>query len=565
MAVRSESLSTDAEANSVGDARALIEQHRWWDAYQVLSRLDGRSALGAQDLEDLAVCAFLCGKGMESRQARLRAYQIHLNGGDRRAAALCAMRIGFGQISTGELAQASGCLPASLTSCAAWVAHAASLLTDGDEGVEQGYLLIPVAYEQLVMGGDLDAAAADSARAVEIARGWGDQDLLVLGLTIQGRAMVRSGSIGNGVVYLDEAVMVVEAGDVSPSFAGIALGSAIEAAWEVLDLDRFGDWTEALRRWCELQDGMILFQSRSLGYRAILDELRGRWDDALDSAESACAVEIGDADPAAAASAHYRQGELLRLRGQFEQAELAFREASRRGLDPQPGLALLHLARGDVEGAAASISRSLGETRKPLRRAAMLPACVEIMLAAGNLSAASEAAHELGATVDGFSTPFVEAAAHHARGAVLLAEGDPNGALGGLRVALRVWAHLDLPYEEARTRLVIAQCCRMLGDDDGSSLELSIARGILSDLGARPEVNKVDSLLATHPPSPHRLTKRELEVLRLVAQGMTNKEIAEELFVAPRTVDSHVSNIFTKLGVATRSAATALAHREDLL
>lgn len=565
MAVRSESLPSDAQADSVEDARALIEQRRWWDAYQMLSRLDSRSALGVQDLKELAVSAFLSGRGTESRHAWLRAYQIHLNGSDPRAAALCAMRIGFGQISTGELAEATGCLPASLTSCSAWVAHASSLLADGDEGVEHGYLLIPVAYEQIAITGDLDTAAADSARAVETARKFGDRDLLVLGLTIQGRAMVRSGSIENGVVHLDEAVMVVEAGEASPSIAGIALSSAIETAWEVFDLHRLGEWTGAFGRWCELQDGMVAFQSRSLTYQATFDGLQGQWDEALDAAAQACEDRIADSDPAAAASAYYRQGDLARLRGDLQEAELAFREASRRGLDPQPGLALLRLADGDVESAVTSIGRALGETSSPLRRAAMLPAHVEILLAAGNPTAASEGADELQETLNAYRTPFLEAAAHHARGAVLLAEGNPHAALGELRVAARVWAHLGLPYEEARTRCVIAECCRALGDDDSSSLELGIARGIFLALRAEPDLAKVDSLLATQPPSPHGLTKRELEVLRLLAQGMTNKEIAERLFVAMRTVDSHVSSILTKLGVSTRSAATAFAHRQNLL
>ncbi len=565
MPVRSESLPAATEADSVEHARALIDRRRWWDAYQMLSRLDSRSALGGQDLEELAVSAFLCGRRRDSKHAWLRAYQIHLNDGDPRAAALCAIRIGLGQISTGELAEASGCLPASLTSCAAWVANASSLLADGDEGVEHGYVLIPVAYEQLAIGGDLDAAAADSDRAVEIARRYGDPDLLVLGLTIQGRAMVRSGSIERGVVYLDEAVMVVEAGHVSPSIAGIALSSAIEAASEIFDTTRFGEWAGAFGRWRDLQEGMLAFQSRSLVYQATFDELQGRWDEALDAAVHACKDLFADPDPAAAASAHYRQGDLLRLRGDLQKAEVAFREASRRGLDPQPGLALLRLANGDVEAAVASIGRALGETRNLLKRAAMLPAHVEILLAAGNRTAASEAADELEKAADAYSTPVLEAAAHHARGAVLLAEGDPHAALGGLRVAVRVWSHLGLPYEEARTRCVIAECCRMLGDDDASSLELGIARGIFSAPGAGPDLVRVDSLLATQPPSSHGLSNRELEVLRLLAQGMTNKEIAEKLIVALRTVDSHVSNIFTKLGVATRSAATAFAHRQGLL
>jgi DNA-binding CsgD family transcriptional regulator len=558
--------SEDAGDDPLEDARRSATDFRWRDVYEALSRTDRRSALAVEDLELLATAAFLLGRGEECRHAWLRAYQIHVNSGNFRRAALCAVRIGLDQISTGEIAQVAGCLPASLTSCLAWVAQASALLEREEDCPEHGYLLIPVAYEQLAMEGDAAGAAGTSARAVEVGRRFGDPDLLALGLTIQGRAMVRSWRLGEGMAMLDEAVAVVVAGDVSPSIAGIVLTSAVDASEEAFDLRRLGEWTETLAAWCELQQGMVAFQSRSLAHRATLSQLQGRWDEALEAAQRARDHPIAEADATAAAAAHYRQGEVLRLRGDRPAAEAAYREASRRGLDPQPALALLRLAEGDTKAAVASIGRALGESHDKRERARILPAWVEILLASGDLPAAAEAAEELEEVAAYYGAPILDAIAQHARGAVLLAKGDGPAALKRLRQACRVWRHFGLPYEEGRSRLLVAQCCRLLGDEDTAALELGAARQIFILLAAGPDLTRTYAIFGeTSPPSTHGLTKRELEVLRLLATGLTNRSIADELMVAVRTVDSHVSSIFTKLGVSSRAAATGFAHRHDLV
>jgi ATP/maltotriose-dependent transcriptional regulator MalT len=275
---------------------------------------------------------------------------------------------------------------------------------------------------------------------------------------------------------------------------------------------------------------------------------------------------MSDADPPAAAAALYRQAEVLRLRGELTAAEAAYGRASQLGFDPQPGLALLRLAEGDTHSAVASINRALAESRDRLQRATMLPAAVEILLGSADLPGASKAATELVEIAADHGSPALEAMAKQASGAVLLAKGDALAALPLLRQACRAWRYFALTYEEGRARLLIARCCRILGDADAAALEVSVARRIFTRLGAKPDLAHAGSTFGKVPAaSTHGLTGRELEVLRLLATGLTNRMIADELVVAVRTVDTHVSSILSKLGVSSRSAATSFAYRHHLV
>ena len=538
---------------------------RWQDAYEALSPIDAQSALSAADLELLATAAFLCGHSEECRQARLRAYQIYVNTGDFRRAARSAATIGFDQIGIGEIAQAVGCLPASMSSCSAWAAQSSALLKDEGDCAERGFLLVPMAYEQLVMERNFAGAASTAAQAAEIGRRFNDLDLLAFALSIQGRSILRSGRVLEGMALLDESVTVAETGDVSALFGGIVLSAAIDASEEAFDPGRFDAWTRALTKWCEAQKGMVAFRCRSLAHRARLSQLHGRWDDALESVKQACQSPIADADPPAAAAALYQRGEVLRLRGELKAAEGAYGRASQSGFEPQPGLALLRLAEGDTKAAVASINRVLAESRDWLQRTRMLPAAVEILLGSGELPGAATLATELVEMAADLGSPALEATAKQGQGAVLLAQGDALAALASLRQACRVWRHFGLTHEEGRARLLIARCCRMLGDANTAALEVSVARRIFTRLGAKPDLARSEFTFGKVPaPSMHGLTRRELEVLRLLATGLTNRMIADELLVAVRTVDTHVSSILAKLGVSSRSAATSFAHRHHL-
>jgi DNA-binding CsgD family transcriptional regulator len=570
MGARSGSPGADVTPREAPGESLLAEAHRaalqgrWDDAGDALETLDQRSSLGAESLELLATAALLRGDRDTCRQARMRAYQIHLAGGDRRQAARCGARIGLEQLGAGEIAEAAGCLPASLTACSAWAVQAESLLAGEQECAERGYVRIATAYERLTTGTDLEGAASAAGEAVERGRRFGDPDVVALGLAVQGRALLRLGRVPEGTTRLEGSVTGALGGEVAPATVGLVLTSAIDAASEAFEFLRGDEWTGALERWCDQQTGLVAFRCRSLALRAASSRRRGRWDEALDAAERAREPTIATADPIAAALAAYEQGEVLRLRGDRQAAGAAYRHADELGLDPQPGLALLLLASEDPEAAAAAIGRALSEAEAGLARARLLAARVEIALAGDEATTAGEAAEELDAVADRHAVPALEATAHDTGATVLLAQGEPVTALGRLRPALRVWRHLGLRYDEARTRLNIARCLRQLGDEATAMLEFDAAARILTALGAQPDLDGAQALPPGTTAAPHGLTGRELEVLRLVATGLKNREIADELSVAVRTVETHVSRILTKLGVATRAAATAYAHRHGL-
>jgi len=264
--------------------------------------------------------------------------------------------------------------------------------------------------------------------------------------------------------------------------------------------------------------------------------------------------------------AAYRQGEVHRLQGDFGTAEAAYREASRFGLEPQPGLALLRLGQGNGNVAAAAIRRALSETTPPLKRAALLPAYVEVMLAVEEIDAARSASTELEELAERQGSDALDAMSAHARGAVDLAGGDPGAALVALRRAWQAWQDLGAPYDAARTRVLAGLACRALGDEDAALLEFEAARGVFAHLEARPDLAAVDSLAGVAAlGATHGLTERELQVLRLVAAGKSNHAIAVDLFLSDHTVRRHLQNIFRKVGVSSRAAATAFAFEHDLI
>lgn len=308
----------------------------------------------------------------------------------------------------------------------------------------------------------------------------------------------------------------------------------------------------------------MAFRCRSLAAQAALERRHGRWDAALALAERACEPSFAGLDAMAAAAARYEQAEVWRLRGD-PRATVAYRQASALGLDPQPGMALLRLAEDDAAAAVRMLDRAFGEARMPLERARLLPARVEVLLAAGEHAAAVDAAAELELIAGEHATPVVEAAAWQASAAVALAAGDASVALSCARQARRVWRHFDLAYEDAQAHVLIASCCRTLGDDATAALELEAACELFAGLGAEPALEQARVALGPTTRTAHGLTRREREVLELLASGVTNREIAARLHVTTRTVDTHVSRILHKLGVPSRAAATAFAHRHGLV
>ncbi len=535
--------------------RESYARRAWRDAYKSLSHADQTAPLGAEDLELLATSAFMLGRDDDCLSSLKRAHHAYLDAGEAMRAVRCAFWVGMNLALRGEMAHATG-----------WLGRAQRLV-EREEGdcVERGYLLVPVMLRHEASG-DWEAAYATAADAAEIGERFGDADLLALAVHEQGCALIQQGRVEEGLGLLDEAMVAVVAGELSPIVTGIVYCSVIMGCQEVYALRRAQEWTAALTRWCEEQPDMVAFSGRCLVHRAEIMELHGAWREALEEARRARQRSEQGKNRSAAAQAFYLQGEVHRLQGKFSAAEEAYRDASRCGFEPQPGLALLRLSQGNDDAAAATIRRAVGETTEPLKRARLLPAYVEIMLAVGNAEEAQSACRELEEISARYRSGMLGAMVAHAEGAVGLAEGDARAALIALRRAWQVWQELEVPYEVARVRVLLGLACRALGDDDTAALELEAARGVFAQLGAAPELARVDSLARrAQSIDAHGLTPRELQVLRLVAAGETNKAIAAGLVLSERTVDRHVSNIFTKLSVSSRAAATAYAYEHQLI
>jgi ATP/maltotriose-dependent transcriptional regulator MalT len=544
----------------VGAQDALIQGREaarrlaWSDAYTALSLADSSSPLAAQDLELLATAALLLGHVEDGLRALQRAHQWHAESGNPRRAARCAFWLTFHLGARGDVAQASG-----------WFGRASRLLEHEQECAEHGYLLISVAFHQLVAG-DYAAGRTAAAQAVAIGGRTGDADLVAFARYLQGRALVHHGEMHEGLALVDEAMVAVVAGELSPIVAGAVYCGVIETCQALSELRRASEWTAALTAWCGTQPDMVTFTGQCLVHRAELLHLHGAWLEAVEEAKRALERFAHGADEFASGDACYQQAEAYRVLGESGAAEDAYQQASRWGREPQPGLALLRLAQGKTDAAAAAIGRAVAETTDRLRRVKLLPAQVEIMLAAGEVQAALGAADELIQMAGAYSTPALRAMANHAQGAVLLADGDAHAALVALRGAWQLWRELQAPYEVARVRVLVGLACRQLGDREAAAMELDAARAVFAQLGAAPDLARVEALARSGAaPRAHGLTARELQVLRLLATGTTNHAIASELVLSEKTVHRHVSNIFTKLGVSSRAAATAYAYQYHLL
>lgn len=536
--------------------RAAFERRAWADAYRQLTAADRVEALTGDDLRRLATAAYLTGRDVESTDLWERAYQAFRDDDDVPSAVRCAFWLALGLLHRGETARGGG-----------WLARAQRQL-DGleQECAEHGYLLFPVGYQRF-MTGDLAGAHAAFSEAARIGERCEDADLLALARHAQGRALLRTGDTDHGLALLDEAMLAITTDETSPLIAGDVYCSVIEACHEIFDVHRAKEWTAALTHWCAQQPDLVPYRGQCLVHRSQVCQLHGDWTAAMEDARQACARLADPPGQPALGMAWYQQAELHRLRGELDAAEVQYRKASERGHVPQPGLALLRLSQGRLDAAVASIRQAVdaaGGDR--LAAATLLPAYAEIMLAADDVASARTAADELTRLAQDLGAPLLEATAAQADGAVLLAEGNGEPALVALRRAWTRWWELQAPYETARVRVLIGVACQQLNDNDSAELEWDAARRTFASIDALPELRHLDELAA--PQAAQRsgpLSSREHEVLALVAGGKTNQEIADQLVISQHTVRRHLQNIFAKLDISSRAAATAYAYQHDLV
>jgi DNA-binding CsgD family transcriptional regulator len=539
-------------------AREAYARHDWGEAYQDFRTADERGDLGAADLERLGITGYLTGHAEESFSVGARAHLAAVRGGEIELAIRVAISVGMALMQRNEMAQAGG-----------WLARATRLIEEtGYDGVERARLLIPEGLRAL-MSGDPTTAFATFQQVAAIADRFGDRDLATMGRLGRGQSLIAMNDVQRGLPLLDEAMTAVIAGEISPIESGIVYCAVIEACHGLFDLRRAQEWTAALSRWLDSQPDLVPFRGNCLVYRAELMRLHGAWGDAGIEAERARDLLSRPPPELGVGEAIYELAELDRLRGSFASAEVGYREAATWGRLPEPGHALLRLAEGDVASAATAIRRAQAEAGDDLVRSRLLEPAAEIALAAGDVATARASADRLGALAAEADAPLLRAMALRADGGVRLAEGDLEGALSVLRRAWEAWSALDAPYDAARVRAMTAAACRRLGDTDGAAVEADVARRVFERLGAAPDLARLDADATTSRgttvTSPRGLSAREVEVLRLVATGLTNRAIADALTISERTVDRHVSNIFTKLDVSTRAAATAFAYEQRLV
>lgn len=542
------------------EACAAYDAGLWSDAASGFAAADRAEGLTAAHLEKWGLAAFLLGRDDESDAARERAHYAFLAEGDPEGAARVGHMLGVTLSVRGETARGGG-----------WFARVETVLDQHAMTTSVWHLYLRVSSGMgLLFSGNAAAAVDHFTRLLHDSEPCGDAELQMLIRNGLGQSLVACGQVAEGLRRLDEVMVCVTTDEgISPQFVGLMYCAVIDACRRCFDLQRAREWTAELSRWCARQPGLVPYRGQCLVHRSEVLQMHGAWADACSDVEQVLALLARHPRDAAAGMAHYQRGELHRLRGELAKAEDSFRRASQCGRDPLPGLALLRLAQGQVAGAWAAVRRAVSEAnRAETDRVRLLPAYVEIALAAADIPAAEEAAGELRGVAGRQDSPYLAAAAAVADGAVRLAQGRTSDALARLRDALTLWQSVGAPYDVARCRVNLALACREMGDEDSARLELDAARLAFDELGAGPDLERVDRLAGTaeRPPGPGGgLTGRESQVLRLVATGATNRAIAAELFLSEKTVARHVANIFLKLGVSSRAAATAYAFEHRLV
>ncbi|GCB50353.1 LuxR family transcriptional regulator [Streptomyces sp. NL15-2K] len=559
-----------AAPEAVRRAREAVAREAWADAYRLLNGMDP-ARLAPDDFAALADAAWWTSRVEESIIARMRAYSGYAAAGADRQAGYCAWMLFYEHRLAGRTALAAG-----------WLRRARQHLQDGTECAEQCYLAWMEA-EEAQQRGAFDEAMASARRMAGIARRCGNADLYAMSVQVRAGVLLAQGRVADGLDLLDDAMCSAMAGELSSFFTGWIYCLGLQRCMDCADLERAAEWTDAAMRWCASMPAENNFRGLCRVHRVEVLELRGAWAQALTEAARTC-EELLPYEGRIAAEAFCLAGDIHRRRGDLAAAEASYDRAHGLGRDPQPGLALLRLAQGKADAAAAGLrlvlAREADEGDRPepdggssrLGRGRLLAAQTEVSLALGRLDQARAGAEELQALARdwqrrrGSETTVLHAVAASAGGALAFAAHDLDRALPVLRRALELWLALGVPYEAAQVRMTLAAADRTAGDEDGARMELRAAQDTFERLGAEPDARRAAALLdSVGPHRPGPLTEREIQVLRLVAAGRTNRSIAAELVISEHTVARHLNNIFAKLDVSSRAAATAYAYTHGLV
>lgn len=529
-------------AHTLDTAHAAVERGDWRTAYDVLAavRAEG-TPLPLEAVDELGRAAWWLGRTQESIRLSEEVHHQLLADGLLDRAAQSAAEVAIVAMLRGDGALGSG-----------WLSRARRLLQDRPPGLAHGL----VAFADCLVAietSDLDAVRARALEMQALGRQIGELTISSLGLMLEGVARARDGELVDGFALLDEAMLPVIGGQVIPEFAGAMYCLTISTCTELADLERARRWTVATERWCEQFSDAVMYLGICRVHRAHLLEREGAWDRAEQEAQRVC-EELADVNASVVAEGFYQVGEVRRLRGELDAAEQSYRRARALGRIPQPGEALLRLARGQHEEAWQVIEQAFGECRDdPFTRARLLLAEAEIGHATRRATDVARSASSLDAIAERYGSEGLCTWAAHARGLSLLTAGDAGQAVEALTDARRRYDAMHARYDAARLRLLQAECERMLGHDDRASAEERAGRAALDALGAAP----------TSPP-PGGLTPRELEVLAHVAAGASNRRIGEALSITEKTVGRHLSNIYLKLDVGSRTEAAAWAHQHQV-